>query len=138
MEQKNLLNIYYGEATVENFFGEEIKAYHVEHYVSNAGNSALVRRYLRFDVFYNVPDKAIMKDKFWFTYELGVDDSYDYWYVRIETKSGKIYETKHNFICSVRESDKGKVTLGINGESMQFYVSCASSGSCATPLIEGA
>ncbi|MCB6144255.1 hypothetical protein LHK12_01000 [Providencia rettgeri] len=56
-----------------------------------------------------------MKDIFAFKYELGINDSYDYWLVEITTKSGKKYRTKSSFYCSITFEDKGKVVLGLMG-----------------------
>nr|WP_282557177.1 MULTISPECIES: hypothetical protein [Providencia] len=124
---------YYGLATFENFWGEDLTRVEIHYYISDIINSSEPRFYKR-SFMRNVPNKSILKDVFSFKYELGVFDSYDYWQVLIETQSGRVYETKSNFYCSIKKEDHGQVTLGVNGESKKLYVHFPSSSDCSTAL----
>ncbi|MEX5890466.1 hypothetical protein AB6H11_07565 [Providencia vermicola] len=128
-------NTYYGEADFENFWGEELSEVVIRHHVESHAiynNSRLLTE----KVYHDIPDKTILKNVFYFLCEIGIDNSYDYWYVKIKTKSGKVYKTKTNFYCSIRESDHGKVILGVNGESRRLYLDFPSSSNCSTALNE--
>ncbi|MEY0975885.1 hypothetical protein AB7196_08020 [Providencia rettgeri] len=126
---------YLGLATFENFWGEDLSSVVIEHYVNNLSNSR-TKKYPSSQTLSKIANKAVMKDIFAFKYELGINDSYDYWVVEITTKSGKKYRTKSSFYCSITFEDKGKVVLGVNGDFKRLYVHFPSSSDCSTAFNE--
>ncbi|WP_265694429.1 hypothetical protein [Providencia rustigianii] len=132
----DIVRYYNGKATIENFFGEELKYIYVLHYVSGLTHKGSERRLIDEKFFSNLPNKSISENIFSFKYELGLPNSFDYWFIKLETISGKTYATKKNFYCSIKEEDRGKVILGVNGEAKTLYVAFSSSSGCSTKLIE--
>ncbi|BBG59297.1 hypothetical protein [Providencia rustigianii] len=113
-----------GFVTLENYWGEHLKRV----YLSHTGFLTKVRTHL------DMPDGTIYKDALIFQYQLGIGSPKDYWYMEIETLSGKKYRTKDNFYCSISEEDHGQVTIGMNGEEKTMYVNFPSSSDCKTNL----
>ncbi|MEX6222756.1 hypothetical protein AB6G21_19515 [Providencia hangzhouensis] len=105
---------YLGLATFENFWGEDLSSVVIEHYVNNLSNSR-TKKYPSSQTLSNIANKAVMKDIFVFKYEIGINDSYDYWVVEITTKSGKNIVQNRAFIVLLPLKIKEKWFWGLMG-----------------------
>ncbi|WP_323085551.1 hypothetical protein [Providencia alcalifaciens] len=113
-----------GIATFENFWGEELKSVFLRHTSLRTSEITLT----------HIADKQIIPDALEFIYQRGIGKPSDYWDVRIETASGRKYQSTHRFSCSIYDEDAGRVILGVNGESERLYVSYPASGDCSTGM----
>lgn len=109
---------------LENYWGEELKRIYIRH-LGVRGKSI---SYL------NVKNGEVIENALYGDYMLGDGSPVDYWFMEIETLNGEKYATKDNFSCSIKKSDNGNVTLGINGEAKTMYVHFPSSSDCSTAL----
>lgn len=123
-----------GYCDFENYWGEELVTVEFTHFVSGLIDQAEV--YGTKKIIVNVPDKTKITDAFIFRYSVGAWDSYDYWIIKIQTKSGKTYQSKRRFYCSLDEQDNGRAILGVNGDAKTFYVAFPVSSGCSTKLNE--
>ncbi|WP_369427451.1 hypothetical protein [Providencia sp. PROV236] len=123
-----------GYCDFENYWGEELIEVEFTHFVSGLIDQSEV--YGTSKIIHNVPDKTKITDAFVFRYAVGPWDRYDYWTIKIHTKSGKMYQSKRRFYCSLGEQDDGRVILGVNGDAKTFYVAFPVSSGCNTELNE--
>lgn len=121
-----------GLCDFENYWGESLSSVEFVHFIS--GVLTKNEYYGVRKIIYDVPNEAKMKDIFSFSHLNGLDENYDYWRIKITTKSGKTYQSKHRFYCSLSESDNNHVILGVNGDAQTLYVAFPSSSGCSTKL----
>lgn len=127
---------YYGLASFENYWEEELESVTLSHKVKS--RNIIFGDHSRLETsetFNNVPMQGKLIDVFPFKYEIGVENSYDYWEVHIRTKSGREFKSKPNFSCAIRKEDKGRVIMGVNAQSLRCYLAFPASGGCSTPMF---
>lgn len=110
--------------TLENYWGEKLKRILLIH----TGFDTTSRE------FFDVENATVIPNAMYGKYKLGYGSPKDYWFMVIETLNGSIYRTRDDFYCSVRSEDKGRVTVGINGDAKTMYVHFPASGDCSTSL----
>lgn len=121
-----------GFCDFENYWGEELSKVEIKHFIS--GILFHTEKKVVSVVLHNVADRKKIENVLMFYHTNGSLDHYDFWKIKITTKSGKVYTSKDRFYCSLSESDNNKAILGVNGDEETLYVAFPSSSSCSTSL----
>lgn len=110
----------YGYCDFENYWGEDLSHVVLTHFVS--GYFDITKKLLTSKEIYDIPNKAELKKVFTILFERNKIDSYDFWSLKLVTKSGEVYETKEPLRCTISIDDSEFVILDINGDAKTFYI----------------
>ncbi|CDL81269.1 hypothetical protein [Xenorhabdus szentirmaii] len=126
-EVTEFITTHTGHVSFKNGWGEDISSLTVRHRRSNDPGEEEIK------AVYNIPSGKEIKVMD-FTYETGAGSSFDYWWIKFITNSGKEYQIKDNFYCSVSSSDDGNVKLRVDGADKKLYVTFSHSSSCQVSI----
>ncbi|WP_404462823.1 hypothetical protein [Providencia rettgeri] len=122
----------YGYCNFENYWGEELSSVELTHFVS--GYFDVTKKLNTSKTIYDIPDRTELKRIFTILFERATIDSYDFWSIKLVTKSGAVYETKEPLRCTISIDDSEFVILGVNGDAKTLYVAFSTMIGCSVKL----